>query len=141
MKKSELNRFARKFEWVNNSIRNKVYDIIETGLIPLLEQVPDGYLNLQDEDCDAIYGISIDYEMIGEHEMRIRGIRLYEGCVWLFMTPVTGQVEYYSDEDMLSEFPYSHTSETHWIPLLCDIDVLFVPTTMAIIESITKYVK
>ena len=76
MKKFELNRFARKFERVNNSIRNKVYDIIETGLIPLLEQVPDGYLNLQDKDCDAIYGITIDYEMIGEHEMRIRGIRL-----------------------------------------------------------------
>lgn len=140
MKKSELNRFGRKFERVNNSIWNKVSNIVETGLVPLLEQVPNGYLNLQDKDCDSICGFCIDDEMIGEQEMRIRGIRLYEGDIWLFMTPVTDQVEYYSDEDMLDEFPDSYVSDTHWIQL-CYSDVLFVPTTMSIIESITQYVK
>ena len=139
MKKSELNRFGRKFDQVNKSIWNKVGNIIKTGLIPLLEQVPNGYLNLQDEDCDAIYGFCIDDEMIGEQEMRIRGIRLYEGDLWLFMTPVTDQVEYYSDEDMLDEFPDVYVPDTHWQGL-CNTDVLFVPTTMAIIESITQYV-
>ena len=139
MKKSELNRLARKFERVNKSIWNKAGNIVETGLIPLLEQVPNGYLNLQDKDCDAIYGFSIDDEMIGEQEMRIRGIRLYEGCVWLYMTPVTDQVDFYTDEDMLNEFPDAYVPDTYWIPL-CNSDVLFVPTTMAIIESITQYV-
>ena len=140
MKKSELNRFGHKFDQVNKSIWNKAGNIIKTGLIPLLEQVPNGYINLQDEDCDAIYGFCIDDEMIGEQEMRIRGIRLYEGDIWLFMTPVTDQVEYYSDEDMLDEFPDVYVPETHWVAL-CNSDVLFVPTTMAIIESITQYVK
>lgn len=140
MKKSELNRFGRKFDQVNKSIMNKVGKIVETGIIPLLEQVPDGFLNLQDNACDSIYGFSIDDEMIGEQEMRVRGIRLYEGGVWLYMTPVIDQVDFYTDKDMLDEFSDMYVPYTHWIPL-CNSDVLFVPTTMAIIESITQYVK
>lgn len=138
MNKTELNRLKRKFQSAHNSIWNKAGKIVDEGLIPLLQQVPNGFINLQDKDCDSIYGFCIDDEMIGEQEMCIRGIRLYEGCVWLYMTPVTDQVDFYTDEDMLDEFPDVYVPETHWQGL-CNTDVLFVPTTMAIIESITQY--
>lgn len=140
MNKTELNRLERKFQSAHNSIWNKAGKIVDEGLIPLLQQVPNGFINLQDKDCDAIYGFCVDDEMIGEQEMRIRGIRLYEGDIWLFMTILDDQVQDYTDDDMLEEFPDVYVPETHWVGL-CNTDVLFVPTTMALIESITQYVR
>lgn len=137
MNKKDILKSALVFKTNYDFIYEAANKIVNDGIIPVLQQVPNNFLNLQDSRHDAIYGFNVEDETVGQQEVRIRGIRLYDGKVFLFLTPTTDQVDFYTNEDMMEEF-YTDSPYCHWEPLT-GADVLYVQTVLALAESIMQY--